>query len=72
MNQDEPVGMSDWSRRKIYHMIVKGKETYCPTYAICAPALSLAFLDKLMPVREAEKKGYRLCLKCKRKMERKK
>ena len=72
MKQREHVGASDFSRRKIYHPYVpefppqKGKvgKAICQRY--------WAFLDKEMTLREAKKKGYRLCLHCKRIMGRKK
>lgn len=65
MNEGEDVGIGDYSHRKIYHPYENKKNPYL---SLCR----FAFLDTPLTVREAEERGYRLCRKCERIMEREK
>jgi len=71
MKQNELVGISTFSRRKIYHKLTATKGLPIHIRAACVP-YAPSFIYEIMTVREAEKKGYRLCKHCKRKMEREK
>lgn len=72
LRRTDDVGVSDRSTRKIYHRLVE--RSVCRTrsqYAACTPD-GYSFIDEVMSVRVAEKRGYRPCEHCKRKMEREK
>ena len=63
METTKKVGISELSRRKIYHRLTANRASGSWfDYPVCHPRTLL--IDRVMTEAQAKQRGYRLCKKC--------